>query len=798
VAVEDLAAHPAPEPPTLGGANSIVIDPAFFTRVARITDPNTLGSSYLNRSFMTPSSAEQNTWNTTSTLFYVQFDGGWLIPYGFDPATLSSSRLPDPTGGYGGLVLTNISGAAFSYNAPSILYGAVSSGLGQYDFNANQYSLLLDLSTVVAGPGHIGDISTSVNEQLSTYFGGAGEDDDRYVIVYDQHAGTYHILDTVSSTIDGIPLATPLGWKLHNARLEKSGRFVAMTPVGATFMEVWDTETNAVYAISNRGEGHHAAAYGTFLNQDTLPGDYGPNWLARTLSATGSGDPVSLLPANAPPYWSDDSHLSWNNANPDGSAPVLISTYSTQASTGGALLDGEIFAVSTSGNAASVWHFAHHYSTYNGNFWDSPRGNVSQDGRFFAFTSNWRNSVGTDPYGRNRDDAFVVELAMKSGATPAQGLSSVSVSASTVMGGQATSGTAYLAAASPSPTILTITSSNPAVVQVGSITVPPGGTSAAFPIQTSAVSAATAVQITVTAGAATRSVTLTVLPPDLSYFTLYPTSVSGGQTTTFNYVYLTGAAGPTGAPVTVASSNSAVAAAANGLVPAGTTSGTFAIQTSPVSITTAVEITVTVGAVTQTATLTVTPPDLSYLTLYPTSITGGQSSTQNYVYLTSPAPANGALVRFQSGNPQIVFVPRSFTIQAGGTFASFSLRTAVVAAPTAVPVSVTVGNMTKSLILTVMPSVINYLTLYPSTITGGQTSTYNYVYLTGVAGSEGVPVTLASDNPGIAAVSSFTIPAGMAWGSFPIVTAPVAAPVQVGISATTGTITQTVVLTVSP
>jgi hypothetical protein len=97
-----------------------------------------------------------------------------------------------------------------------------------------------------------------------------------------------------------------------------------------------------------------------------------------------------------------------------------------------------------------------------------------------------------------------------------------------------------------------------------------------------------------------------------------------------------------------------------------------------------------------------------------------------------------------------------------------------------------------------MPSVINYLTLYPSTITGGQTSTYNYVYLTGVAGSEGVPVTLASDNPGIAAVSSFTIPAGMAWGSFPIVTAPVAAPVQVGISATTGTITQTVVLTVSP
>lgn len=799
VAVQDLAPHPAPTPPTLGAANSIVIDPAFLTSIVRVTDANTLGSTYVNRSYMTPSSAEQNTWNTTSTLFYVQFDGGWLIPYGFDPVTLSSWRLPDTTSSYGGLVLTNISGATFSFNAPSILYGAVGTGLGQYDFGTNQYSLLLDLTTVATTQGHIGDVSTSVNDQLSTYFGGAGQDQDNYVIVYDPHAGTYHVLDTVGSTIDGVPLATPLGWKLHNSRLEKSGRFVVMTPVGTTFMEVWDLQTNAVYAVTDRAEGHHAAAYGAFLNQDPLPGDYGPNWVTRTLSAAGPGDPVSLLPANPPPYWSDDSHLSWNNASPDGSAPVLISTYNPQGSNTGALLDGEIFAVSAADNATSVWHFAHHNSIYNGNFWDSPRGNVSQDGRFFMFTSNWRNSVGTDPYGQNRDDAFVVELAMNSGAAATQGLSSVAVGASTVIGGQATSGTAYLTSASSSPTSLTVTSSNPAVVQVsGPIIVPAGATSAAFTIQTSAVSSVTTVQITVAAGSSTRSVMLTVLPPDLRYFTLYPTSVSGGQTTTYNYVYLTSVAGPSGAAVTVTSSNPAVAAVANWVVPAGTTSGTFTIQTSPVSVPTAVQITVTSGAVTQSATLTVTPPDLNYFTLYPPGMTGGQSSTYNYVYLTGPAPANGTTVIVHSSNQQVAFGPRGFTIPAGATSASFSIWTTAVITPTLVQISVTAGSVTKSLTLTIMPPALSYFTLYPSSITGGQTSTNNYVYLTGVAGPAGMPVTVKSDNPGIAAVSNFTIPAGATSGSFPITTRDVTAPVQVRIMVSAGRLAYTAVLTVSP
>ncbi len=44
------------------------------------------------------------------------------------------------------------------------------------------------------------------------------------------------------------------------------------------------------------------------------------------------------------------------------------------------------------------------------NFWDCPRGNVSQDGRFYMFTSNWEETVGEDMRGSVREDVFVVKL----------------------------------------------------------------------------------------------------------------------------------------------------------------------------------------------------------------------------------------------------------------------------------------------------------------------------------------------------------------------------------------------------
>jgi len=78
--------------------------------------------------------------------------------------------------------------------------------------------------------------------------------------------------------------------------------------------------------------------------------------------------------------------------------------------------------VATDGSG-KVWRFAQHRSTVHirgetreesqrsgYNFWDAPRGNVSQDGRFYMFTSNWEETLGKDSQGRAREDVFVVKL----------------------------------------------------------------------------------------------------------------------------------------------------------------------------------------------------------------------------------------------------------------------------------------------------------------------------------------------------------------------------------------------------
>jgi hypothetical protein len=70
--------------------------------------------------------------------------------------------------------------------------------------------------------------------------------------------------------------------------------------------------------------------------------------------------------------------------------------------------DGEIICIETDGLASTVWRFAHHRSQMT-SFGDQPRANVSQDGRFVLFTSNWEQTLGRGPDGP-RHDAFIVEL----------------------------------------------------------------------------------------------------------------------------------------------------------------------------------------------------------------------------------------------------------------------------------------------------------------------------------------------------------------------------------------------------
>ena len=209
-------------------------------------------------------------------------------------------------------------------------------------------------------------------------------------------------------------------------------------------------------------------------------------------------------------------------------------------------------------------------------------------------------SISAAYHGLTRNAYLTVTLAAV--------LSSVSVSPSILEGGGSATGTVYLNTTAPAGgAVVGLSTSSGAASVPGSVTVVAGLSSATFPIATTAVSALTAVTITgVYPATTTRTATLTLAPsPTPSSVTLSPGTVSGGDPS-MGTVLLSGPAPAGGSVVTLASSlTTAATVPASVSIPAGSTSGTFAITTIAQSTTRTAMISATLNGLTASAVLTV-------------------------------------------------------------------------------------------------------------------------------------------------------------------------------------------------
>jgi hypothetical protein len=173
--------------------------------------------------------------------------------------------------------------------------------------------------------------------------------------------------------------------------------------------------------------GHDAAGYGTWVNQDCCTSSTwdAAQWQFRYLTAVSqTSDLISpeLTPQEV--YLAD--HTTWNNAQSAALVPVISSTYRYGNNTAPwRAWDDEIIGIQTTdGGNGIVWRFAHHRSLVASDtvpttpyFWYEPIANVSPDGKWVIFTSNWEKTLGTDSSndsagaGTFRQDVFVVQLA---------------------------------------------------------------------------------------------------------------------------------------------------------------------------------------------------------------------------------------------------------------------------------------------------------------------------------------------------------------------------------------------------
>ncbi|MEJ5295120.1 MAG: S8 family serine peptidase [Fimbriimonadales bacterium] len=166
-----------------------------------------------------------------------------------------------------------------------------------------------------------------------------------------------------------------------------------------------------------------------------------------------------------------------------------------------------------------------------------------------------------------------------------------------------------------------------------------------------------------------------------------------------------------------------------------------------------------------------TTPSLSNLTLNPSTVVGGNSSTGT-VTLTAAAPSGGFTVQLSSSNPSVASVPGSITVPAGQSSASFTIATQQVSSTTQVTITASAGSVSRQATLTINPpsgSVsLESLTISPTSVWGGSSAT-GTVTLSAPAPAGGVVVQLRSSNSGAASVpSSITIPAGQRSASFTI------------------------------
>jgi len=411
-AISNSTVYPKPPLPELGQAGFSFHDPTFRCPLLRVSDEK----MFDGRSIVTPATSFSNPWNVDSTLFCVLADGAINIPFRFNPKTMTAGRIP------GLPILPDFANEiTFSRRDPNVCFGKdrKRNGISRFDFSSGKSVDFIDVGQLTGlQVGYLGSLSISADDVLAVIFGGQGQDTSPYVFIYDLKTQKHCVWDTKEGLVNGRAVAEAPRFTQHSGLIDLGGRYFVTLGPGVHEPIVWDIATDHIYPVTTRKyEGHYALGFGAMVNC-TRP------WTYRPLDAKSVENTKRLVEQPTDDlYFAYDSHVSWNNARPNMQVPILLTSYHlAEANDPKCVWGDEVIALATDGSG-KVWRFAHHRSiahervltaaaSMRYNFWDSPRGNVSQDGRFYMFTSNWEETLGRDAQDRAREDVFIVKLEM--------------------------------------------------------------------------------------------------------------------------------------------------------------------------------------------------------------------------------------------------------------------------------------------------------------------------------------------------------------------------------------------------
>jgi RHS repeat-associated protein len=277
-----------------------------------------------------------------------------------------------------------------------------------------------------------------------------------------------------------------------------------------------------------------------------------------------------------------------------------------------------------------------------------------------------------------------------------------------------------------------------------------------------------------------------------------PATIGGGDPMT-GTITMSGPAPTGGATVALTSDDQRVVQVpASVFVPADSTTATFTVNTlRPTADSVVANIRAFHQGSTATTAVTILRlPRVTGLSMNPTGVVGGNSSTGTVTI--DIAVSGDTTVALSSANPTVASTPASVVVPAGSTSAAFSISTFAVAADT--PVTLTAsyrGSSPATMTVMAVPLTLSSLTVSPSNVIGGRMNATGTLTLSAAAPVGGATVTLSSSNTTVATVpTTITVAAGASTATFTITTATAGAATPATITGTYGT-TRTAVLTVS-
>jgi len=390
-ATTDRDPRPKPTPLALGPAGFRFTDPTFGTELCRVSDEHTGGGS-----IRVPSNSHIAAWNCDTTKFFAMNEGGGTVFFALNGG--QPQKLDLNCGSY--------IEPAFSYVDPDRVFcagGANHRTVYTYNLQSGESTTICDLDRrypELQLSGYIGCTLTTDDDVWVTFFGGEGQDSHRYL--HHSKAGLYDFLQATGSHI-------------HAITLERSGRYVIVCSTSADIqagraqMTIWDSETNVLTPITKLAGGHDSCGYGVWVNQDccTETRYDGLQWQIRRLVQPGETRDLIVPPLDPQETYISD-HSSWRNNTGQNSEPFFSFTYRRnvegQPVAEWRAWDDEVIAVTPDGSG-KVYRFCHHQSDGTQDFWAQPIGNVSADGRWAIFTSNWQRTLANE-----RQDVFLVHL----------------------------------------------------------------------------------------------------------------------------------------------------------------------------------------------------------------------------------------------------------------------------------------------------------------------------------------------------------------------------------------------------